>query len=77
MILRPIRELKGYQTPSFNFLGQGGGGGKQKLRQAKEGHPGKKKGLFQMTDISPCVGTLWHGLTSEYNKRKSHRFHWN
>ena len=27
----------------------------------KRGTPGMKKGLFQMTDISLCVGTLWHG----------------
>ena len=27
----------------------------------KRGTPGQKKGLFQMTNISPCVGTLWHG----------------
>ena len=26
----------------------------------------RKKSLFQMTDIRPCVGTLWHGLTSKY-----------
>ena len=36
--------------------------------------PGKKKVLYQITDIRSCVGTLWHGLTSDY-KRKRHRFH--
>ena len=44
--------------------------------QEEQGHPSKKKCLFQMTGIRPCVGTLWHGLTSEYTcKCKRHRFH--
>ena len=35
---------------------------KTKITASERGAPpGKKKGLFQMTDISPCVGTLWHG----------------
>ena len=38
--------------------------------------PGKKKSLFQITDIRPWVGTLWHGWPSEY-KHKRHIFHWN
>ena len=33
------------------------------------GTPGKKS-LFQMTDIRSCVGTLWHGLTSEYKHKR-------
>ena len=53
---------------------------KIKITASERGEPpGKKKCLFQMIDIRPCVGTLWHGLTSEYKRKKhrSDRFHWN
>ena len=35
---------------------------KTRITASERGAPsGQKNGLFQMTDISPCVGTLWHG----------------